>query len=296
MAEKQMTKDEIKAFLLWYQDNLVREYVHREEIEITAKQFKQYGAFLDSQEPEALDAMEEIVRENPLPEGCHYMLKRNRTALVYRLIRAGRCPDIAREEAKYFMQPLHFTPKEYQMELRGYEWSEADEEHTKRWLMCECDDLPAVIPAAWVEFHYFLDEIAGEHFMLLGNLFDFPLRYTAYVYCKCNRVDELKYVFRPYLISCAEGTGDRILAQIREMAKTLFHMTDEEFEILTMQWFALIYCVGPKKKQETQFYKKFIDGWMEQDKDRFLDVIQTKSSKEARKKILKKLFPDVKPK
>lgn len=91
--------------------------------------------------------------------------------------------------------------------------------------------------------------------MLLGNLFDFPLRYTAYVYAKCNRIDEFKYVFRPYLISCEDGTAEKVLAQIKEMAKTLFHMTDDEIETLTMQWFAALYCSGNKKKQETAFFR-----------------------------------------
>ena len=60
-------------------------------------------------------------------------------------------------------------------------------------------------------------------------------------------------------------------------------MTDEEIETRTVKWFAAIYCIGPKKKQETVFYQKHIDAWTAHDKARFLDVIQTKSGSEVRK-------------
>ena len=44
-----------------------------------------------------------------------------------------------------------------------------------------------------------------------------------------------------------------------------------------------------KKKQETAFYKRYIDKWMAEDQAHFLGVIRNKMSPHFRSKILKKL-------
>ena len=70
--------------------------------------------------------------------------------------------------------------------------------------------------------------------------------------------------------------------------------SEEQIKTGIMLMFAAVYCGSGKLKKETEFYQKYIDDWMANDREFFEQVIRTKMNPEPRKKVLKKLFPSSK--
>ena len=280
MPETEMTKQEIKDYILWYFDS-------KDE-----KTLKDYRLFVKLK-TEAPDATEELIRENLVPGG-EWPKNRQREELLNELFRQGRCGDLALENAKELVEGLLFIHKEGREDLRKRgvkrmpEWSEADEAHLRRWLLCECDDLPETIPLTAIGQVHYCGECEEAEFAAMSVVCDFPLRYAAYTFYR-GVVTEFKYPLRALIVNREEGFADRALARIKEMFSTLFRLSDEEIETNIMVGFAVIFCTGDRKKQETAFYQEYIDRWMETDREHFLSVIREHTNPDFRRKVLKKL-------
>lgn len=282
MKKQEYTKEDIREYIIWYMENL-------DTGVLTAKDHKR----IERHFIEDADVFEELVREGIIAGGT-FSTSRFRALVMRRLYKQGRCKDYALAEAKEFAENLRFIDKEGREYLRSIgespmpEWTEEDETHMRKWLMCECDDVPETIPLTNIMQMHFCGDIEEERFAAMSNVCDFPVRYCAYTLYRSVPIEH-KWPMRGLILYREEGFADKVYEQITEIFSKLFGMTQEEIDITIMLVYTKIYYSGEKKKQETVFYQKFVDKWMTEDRERFLGYIREKMNTDFRSSILKKL-------
>lgn len=272
MKEKEMTNDEIREYLIWFLT---------EAKDWSLKEYRLYEKCYK----ENPDITEELVRSNEIPwENKKYQWQ-NMTNFLFRL---GRCGDIAVETAEKVVNRMVFQPKEERSDEPEMGWNDVDEEKLRQWLLCRRDDLPVPVPltAAWMMPY------AGDHeeeqFAAMSFVTDFTTRHCAYTLFKGIDI-EFKYPMRALIINREEGYADKVVEDMRKLFSTAFGLSDESIDERIMLGFAATYVGAGRKKKETEFYQRYIDKWMAEDKEHFLDVIRNKSGLYFRSKILKKL-------
>ncbi len=282
MAKKEdpvLTQEEIREFVV--------QYLSSTEAKSNA-QIKRFFKYLSEEH----DVFEALLREGFIAD-CP-LSKSWLETISGSLYKVGRCKDFALQEARRLADGLIFIDKKGREELRNRgvnhmpEWSEEDEEHLRKWLACECDDLPETIPLTAIQQVHYCGDPEENHFAALSIVCDFPLRYAAYTFYR-GVVMEFKWPLRALILYREEGFADTAVDKMREMFSTLFHQTAEEIDINIMLGFAAVYCSGDKKKLETAFYQKYIERWMAEDRDRFIGYIREHMNSDFRSKVLKKL-------
>ncbi|WP_295152077.1 hypothetical protein [uncultured Ruminococcus sp.] len=278
--EPVLTQEEIREFVIGYLGSKENK---------TNAQIKRFDKYL----AEEHDVFEALIREGIIAKNgrqSYSMYER----VLDTLFRDGRCSDLALREAKALADGLHFIDPEGRELLRGRgvknmpEWSTEDEEHLRRWLACECDDLPETVPLTSIQQVHYCGDSYEEHFAALSLVCDFPLRYAAYTFYR-GVVMEFKWPLRAFILYRENGFADEAVAKMREMYASLFRQTEEEIDINVMLGFAAVYCSGGKKKPETEFYQKYIEQWLSEDHDRFIGYIRDHMNGDFRSKVLKKL-------
>lgn len=268
-----MSKSEIRDFIIWYMTSKTDE--------TTLRDFKQLEKFIK----EELDITEALIREDAIPKGYpnHYEIK-----LMTELFKNGRCVDLALLSAKKMTDQFHFLNREYQMERWGCEWETEHEEALINWLLCRCDTPPEVIPGR-DDFHYFIShDYLEAFFAAMSCACDFPVRYCAYAMYR-GTIYAFKFPFRSLISYREEGYADSVIDRIKKIYAEDFKLDVDKTDSDIMTEFAIIYCGRDKKKTETAFYKKYIDKWMEEDRERFLEFVRNNLNVDFRKKVLKKL-------
>ena len=278
--ETVLTHEEIRDFIVHYVSDTEKK---------SNAQIKLFDKYL---------AEEHDIFEALLREGAFDKQKEHRFSYFKRvlnsLLNAGRCSDYALQEARSLADELIFINKEGRESLRERgeknmpEWDAEEEAHLRRWLACECDDLPDTIPLTAIQQVHYCGDPEEEHFAALSHVCDFPLRYAAYTFYR-GVVMEFKWPLRALILYREEGYADAAVEKMREMFAALFHQTTEEIDISIMLGFAAVYCGGDKKKLETAFYQQYIEQWMSEDRDRFIGYIRDNMNGDFRSKVLKKL-------
>lgn len=283
MKQQEYTKEEARGFIIRYIEEL-------DTGTLTAKDHKR----LEKHFLEDADVVEELLREDIITGGT-FSKSRFRKGVITRLFQQGRCGDYALAEARELVEGLRFIDKNGREYLRSVgvrympEWTAEDEAHLRKWLMCECDDMPENVPLTEIiqKINYCGDP-EEMHFAAMSKVCDFPLRYCAYTMFR-GVLMEFKWPMRGLILYREEGFADNVFETIKEMYSMLFGMTREEIDACVMLCFAGVYCSGEKKKAETLFYQKYIDKWMTEDRERFLGYIREKMNTDFRSKVLKKL-------
>ncbi len=271
MISKEMSKQDIKSFIVWY--------INASADEKNPKDFKLYDKLIH-EEP---DITEELLRSEDSPESFRssYYVKN----ILFKL---GRCQDIALQEAELMTDEFIFLEKDYQLERWNCEWEPEDEIMLKKWLLCQCEEPPAVLPAR-CDFHYLLHhDYMEELFAAMSVVCDFPVRYLAYVIYR-GTLYQVKYPLRSLVIYREQSFADSLVDTICKINQDYLKIPADEYEEKLMNNFAAIYCGGDKKKLETAFLKKNIDKWMNDDQEKFISCIREKMNPDLRKKVLKKL-------
>ncbi|HAG14037.1 MAG TPA: hypothetical protein DCG49_09275 [Ruminococcus sp.] len=272
MKDKEMTKDEIKKYLIWFLT---------EAKDWSQKEYRLYEKCYK----ENPDITEDLIRDNEISwENKKYQWE----DMTNSLFRCGRCADIAVEIAEKVVNRMLFPPKERRADEPELNWDDADEKQLRQWLLCRCDELPDTIPltAAWTM--PFAGEPEEAQFAAMSYVTDFTTRHCAYALFRGIDI-EFKYPFRALIINREEGYADQVIQDIRNLYAAAFRLSEERIEELIMLGFAATFVGAGKKKQETAFYTKYIDKWMAEDQERFLGIIRNKASAHFRGKILKKL-------
>ena len=273
MNEKIMSEQEIRDFIIWY--------ITDKTAKKTGKDRKQLYKFFE----EELDVTEAILRDGVIPDGWPFDSYKDE--ITVELFKNGRCADLAEAEGKRIIKVFKFAPKEKQKKYYGYEWEEEDEQHLINWLLCKCDTPPKAIPKRdefYLPISHDCDELL---FAAMSNVFDFPVRYCAYALYG-GVLEQFKYPFRGLIAYKEEGYADSVIERIKKIYINDFKLDADSAEADIMRAFAAIYCCTAKKKAETAFYKKYVDKWMEEDRERFLGLFRG-TKKDVLKKVLKKL-------
>ena len=272
MKEKTMTRDQIRNYLIWFLTEA--ENYSMQEFRLYEKCYK-----------ENPDITEELIRGNEIPwKEKKYQWQ----AMTNLLFRSGRCGDIAVEIAENVVKEMHFPPRENRSDEPEMNWNDEDEEQLRQWLLCRCDSLPNIIPltASWKM--PFAGEPEEEQFAAMSYVTDFTTRHCAYTLFRGIDV-EFKYPMRALVINREEGYADQVIEDMRKLYSSAFRLSDERIDELIMIGFAVAYSGAGKKKLETEFYKRYIDKWLAEDKERFLSLIRNKVNPYFRGKVLKKL-------
>ena len=137
MKEKEMTKDEIKKYLIWFLT---------EAKDWSLKEYRLYEKCYK----ENPDITEDLIRDNEISwENKKYQWE----DMTNSLFRCGRCADIAVEIAEKVVNRMLFPPKEHRADELELNWNDADEKQLRQWLLCRCDELPDTIP-----LHCYMDD------------------------------------------------------------------------------------------------------------------------------------------
>lgn len=250
----------------------------------TDKDWKLYHKLIN----EEYDIVESLIRDGKMRFDGAWPESWNCERLLCILNKAGRGKEIAMEKAELVVDKHTYQPHEVRMEYYGHDWTDADEEHLKNWLLCKCDDLPESIPVTDFYPAYFGGINDEESLAAMSYVTDYPIRFTAYKFWR-GAIFEFKYPMRALMVYREEGFGNKVLEDIKAMSLGVFRKTKEELEVQMMKMFSAIYCSGERTKKETLFYQKFIDEWMTNDKEHFINCLSTELIGDLRKKVLKKL-------
>lgn len=272
MKEKEMTKDEIRQYLIWFLT---------EAKNTTLKEYRLYEKYYR----ENPDITEELIRGNEIPWEKKKYAWQDMTNSLFRI---GRCGDIAVEIAEKVVNEMHFLPKEERSDEPEMRWNDEDVEQLRQWLLCRCDELPAIIPLTASWRMPFAGDPKEEQFAAMSYVTGFTTRHCAYTLFRGIDI-EFKYPIRALIINREEGYADQVIEDMRKIYASAFRLSEERIDELIMLGFAVTYVGAGKKKHETAFYQRYIDKWMAEDQERFLGCIRNKVSSRFRGKILKKL-------
>lgn len=270
-----MEKSEIRDYIIWY--------LTENNDKKTLKDYRKYEAFIK----EEFEVTEALLRENAIPEWDNRP-EENRIEIMTELFKSGRCPDLALLEVKRLTDQLKFVRKEYQMKYHGYEWKKDHEEQLKKWLLCQTDEFPAVIPLTDSPQLFVTHDHHEMLFAATSKVCDFPVRYCAYTMFR-GYVWEYKFPFRALIAYREEGYADSVIERIKEIYARDFRLNSEEIDTEIKRAFAAVYCSRDKKKIENAFYQRYIDKWMTEDKDGFINMLRSTMTGDLRSKVLKKL-------
>ncbi len=267
-----MTRDEIRNYLLWFLT---------EAEDWSLKEYRLYEKCYK----ENPDITEELIRSNEIPWDKKKYQWQDMTNSLFRY---GRCADIAADAAEKVVNKMLFPPKEQRSDEPEMNWNDEDEEQLRQWLLCRCDELPHTIPLTATWTMPFAGDPEEERFAAMSYVTEFTTRHCAYALFRGIDI-EFKYPFRALIINREQGYADQVIDDMRKLYSTAFRLSDERIEEMIMLSFAATFVGASKKKQETEFYKRYIDKWMADDQERFLGIIRNKASTYFRGKILKKL-------
>ncbi len=275
MNQQAQSKDEIRAFIVWY----IKAACDAANTEtLTLKQHRQLQQYIS----EELDITESLIRDRVIT-GEHWKEQWYLDDMLTALFEAGRCPDLALDEAKEWIGQCTFRRSEPPQEQ-----DETNEARLKDWLLCRCDHPSESVPVR-MDCNYIFDTDYTEAlFAAMTRVCDFPVRYCAYVLCK-GRLFQFKYAFRSLIVHRGAEFADTVLQRMKQICTDDFGLSSEQTEILIMCVFTAVYCSADKKKPETAYYQKYTDKWMAEEQDRFLGIIRNEMNPDLRKKVLKKL-------
>ena len=191
--------------------------------------------------------------------------------LLNELFINGKCKEHALDWAKiYVTDKMEFKANDSSQDT----WDESDEEALINWLLCKTDIPPKVLPKrsdlsflslGWLE----------NTFACVSYVSDFPVRYLAYSIYSAT-VFQFKFPFRGFLSKRGDEQADLCV-------------DEKKADELLMRTFASCCFVSPKQKAETCFYMKYINEWLNKDRQSFINAIGNIESIDIRKKILKNL-------
>ncbi|MCR4866826.1 MAG: hypothetical protein K5921_07880 [Lachnospiraceae bacterium] len=266
----EMTKDQIRDFIIYYFNTEPRDH--------SAKDEREFYRLIRTE----TDVTEDIVENDMINDSA-----KNRHPgyhdLLNELFINGKCKEHALDWAK-----IYVTDK---MEFgKNDEWESSDEEALIDWLLCKTDALPKAIPQrsdlnfwglGWLE----------NTFGCVSHVCDFSLRYLAYSVYSAT-VFQFKFPFRGLLNKRGDEQASIFVSEIKKILCEDFRLDAAKADELLMRTFASCCFVSPKQKAETGFYMRYIDDWMKQDREGFVNAIESIKSNDTRKKILKGLKTD----
>ena len=271
----EMTKEEIRDFFIWYfnTDPKSRE----------AKDERLFDRLIRSD----TDVTEDIVINDIIPESAG-SLNTKYHDLLNELYMSGRCKDKALDWAKvYVTDKMEFVKSELQPEKCSYTWDKKDEEALISWLLCKSDSVPSVIPKRF-DINWFNVGWLENTFGCISYVCDFPLRYCAYTVYS-GTVFQFKFPFRGLLAKKGSDECDILVNDIKKILSEDFKLDISEVNTLLMRTFSACCFVSPKQKAETEFYMRYIDDWIKQDREGFINAINAIESNDTKKKILKSI-------
>lgn len=181
--------------------------------------------------------------------------------LIY-LNAEGKGADIAKEEAAAWAARMEFT-----------DISALKEQAFCAWLSGETDVMPETMPANkyLMGFPY----RKNVELCYLSKVCTFTERLTAYG-IKKGYVDMVRGPVREMI----REIGISYAYSFLEHTVRMYQISEED----VMQMYSAIYAGAGKAKSEKEFYRSFLDTWLEQDSDSYVAAIE-KISKDMRKKI-----------
>ena len=82
---------------------------------------------------------------------------------------------------------------------------------------------------------------------------------------------------------------DIFVNDIKKILSEDFKLDISEVNTLLMRTFSACCFVSPKQKAETEFYMRYIDDWIKQDREGFINAINAIESNDTKKNILKSI-------
>lgn len=270
----EMTKDQIRDFIIYYFNTEPRDH--------SAKDEREFYKLIRTE----TDVTEDIVENDMINDSA-----KNRHPgyhdLLNELYVNQKCKEHALDWAKIYVTDKMEFKKD---EKSQYAWDIKDEETLIDWLLCKTDALPKAIPQrsdlnfwglGWLE----------NTFGCVSHVCDFSLRYLAYSVYSAT-VFQFKFPFRGLLNKRGDEQASIFVSEIKKILCEDFRLDAAKADELLMRTFASCCFVSPKQKAETGFYMRYIDYWMKQDREGFLNAIESIKSNDTRKKILKGLKTD----
>lgn len=253
-----MSKGEILVEEMQEQDKSVRE-----QIVSYLKKASMYGVLSDKEEQD----LKNLVIEN---EGISKDIYRtiNYSSKSYILIylnSEGKGDDIAKERAKELAN---------EWELKGC--LEQEEKEFKSWLAGENDNMPEVMPQS--KYIVFFQYLQNLELCYLSEVSTFTERVCVYG-MKKGYVDIVKEPVKEMM----SRIGVHYAHYFLKNTIIKYNLSNED----VMQMYSAIYS-SRKTKLEAEFYLSYIQEWIENDKDEYMNAINNISS-DMRRKILKKL-------
>ena len=267
----EMTKDQIRDFIIWYFS-----------VEPKTRQAKDERLF-DRLIKTETDVTKDIVENDIIPQRSKD-LNTKYNDLLNELYINGQCKENALVWAKtYVTDKMEFKANDSSQDT----WDESDEEALINWLLCKTDIPPKVLPKrsdlsflslGWLE----------NTFACVSYVSDFPVRYLAYSIYSAT-VFQFKFPFRGFLSKRGDEQADLCVDEIKKILRENFKLDQKKADELLMRTFASCCFVSPKQKAETCFYMKYINEWLNKDRQSFINAIGNIESIDTRKKILKNL-------
>lgn len=270
----EMTKDQIRDFIIYYFNTEPRNH--------SAKDEREFYKLIRTE----TDITEDIVENDMINDSA-----KNRHPgyhdLLNELFINGKCKEHALDWARIYVTDKMEFKKD---EKSQYAWDIKDEETLIDWLLCKTDAPPKVIPQR-SDLNYSSLGWLENTFGCISYVCDFPVRYLAYTVL-CGTVFQFKFPFRGLLAKRGEDQCDLCVNEIKRILCEQFKTDPTKANELLIRTFASCCFVSPKQKAETGFYMRYIDDWMKQDREGFLNAIESIKSNDTRKKILKGLKTD----
>lgn len=270
----EMTKDQIRDFIIYYFNTEPRNH--------SAKDEREFYKLIRTE----TDITEDIVENDMINDSA-----KNRHPgyhdLLNELFINGKCKEHALDWARIYVTDKMEFKKD---EKSQYAWDIKDEETLIDWLLCKTDAPPKVIPQR-SDLNYSSLGWLENTFGCISYVCDFPVRYLAYTVL-CGTVFQFKFPFRGLLNKRGDEQASIFVSEIKKILCEDFRLDAAKADELLMRTFASCCFVSPKQKAETGFYMRYIDDWMKQDREGFLNAIESIKSNDTRKKILKGLKTD----
>ena len=271
----EMTKDQIRDFIIYYFNTEPRDH--------SAKDEREFYRLIRTE----TDVTEDIVENDMINDSA-----KNRHPgyhdLLNELYVNQKCKEHALDWAKiYVTDKMEFVKSELQPEKCSYTWDKKDEEALISWLLCKTDSVPAVIPKRF-DINWFNVGWLENTFGCISFVCDFPPRYCAYTVYS-GTVFQFKFPFRGLLSKRGSDECDIFVNDIKKILSEDFKLDISEVNSLLMRTFSACCFVSPKQKAETEFYMRYIDDWIKQDREGFINAINAIESNDTKKKILKSI-------
>lgn len=195
----------------------------------------------------------------------------SRYKIVTALTSVCKGNEIAREEARSLVQRLTFRDCSYDVEC-GF----------KSWLLGESDDMPLSLPMEKNVAGFFV-RAQYRTICYISKVSEFPARLCVYGMMK-GYIELFKNTLQHIVTEFGIDYARNFINQLVER----YNVPDANL----MAMVSVIYAGPAKQKAETQLYREYIEGWVNENKDNFLAEISSVLGGDWHKKVLKKLEKD----